>query len=56
MRYYRHPHRDTWHWRIVCSSFRRMVTARTFAGLVRVDRKPTSGELCNQCLAQARRG
>lgn len=42
---------DTWHWCRNCSTFPSQV-ARAHAGPGR----PTSGELCNQCLAKERHG
>lgn len=41
---------DTWHWCTNCSNYPRGTDVDTR------DRKPSSGELCNQCLSKDERG
>jgi len=46
--YVRREKSDTWHWRDDCSNYpvRRPIIVQTI--------KPTTGELCNQCIAKDR--
>lgn len=52
MKYVRRPTSDTWHFCTNCAHYPhdREVVTTTQA------ETPTSGELCNQCLAKQRRG
>ena len=55
MLYIRHPKRDVWHFVVKCRHWQVLVQTHGMGWLARRDRKPKSGELCNQCQAKARR-
>ena len=55
MIYVRRKKSDTWHFMENCSLYPALVNSNTFEDikdLVIEDVKPTTGELCNQCLSK----
>lgn len=51
MTYRRRVKSDTWHWLRTCQHWPK---DRAWGRFTEQDKKPTTGELCNQCLAQER--
>jgi len=55
MRYYlRLPHRDTWHYNLLCQHYKRLIDDGTVV-IVRSEERPSTGELCNECQAKTRK-
>ncbi len=50
MQYRRRKRSDTWHFETSCSNWPHAF----LPGVVKRDKKPTTGELCDQCKAKAR--
>lgn len=53
--YYRKPKSDTWHWHPKCHFLINLHESTSFTLRGR-DRKPTSGDLCNECRAKTKKG
>lgn len=57
MRYRRRAKSDVWHFSYACQHWPRALESRRPGGKVfERFKKPTTGELCNECLAKARKG
>lgn len=56
MEYRRLKHRETWHFMPACQHWRRMDRfPGTYLSVELEDRRPSYGELCNECLGKERK-
>lgn len=53
--YIRRPDSDTWHWMENCSKYPKRRRGEFTERLIGKPVRPRSGELCNECIAKARK-